>query len=147
MKTMTDEQVISMSFGTWAVRRLTELRSRLGLPALDATVPYLVAMPAGTDGALMNDGGVAFTLANRHAGPMLDLPVHAEDDLPPLRVGGEIERTEERRMVLLVSCHDTSALLAEASRMTMERGHISEDTHQCLVASSLRLDTPFELAA
>jgi hypothetical protein len=141
---MGEDLAISLSFGAWTVRRLLELRRDAGLPDLDLRVPFATAMPAGTDGATMTDGDVVFTLANRHSGPILDLPDDESAPFSPLRAHTTIDRTERRRNVPLAECHDAQDLLVEAADAAFAAGLVSGDTRRTLIDAAERGRRPFD---
>lgn len=145
--TMTEDQTMALTSGTWLVRRLIEYRGKLGLPAPDLAVPFLVSMPAGMDGAMMTGEIGVYTLANMHAGPALDLPAPTDGAFDPVRVGTPVERSAQRRTVASADCHDTAALLSEASRLMNRDNRISDDTHACLLESIERMGRPYETIA
>jgi hypothetical protein len=147
MPTMTEHQTMSLTAGTWLVGRLIEYRGKLGLPTLDLDVPFLVSMPADTDGALMTGAIGIYTLANMHAGPALDLPAPTDGAFDPVRVGTSVERSAQRRTVALADCHDVAALLTEASILMNRDNRISDDTHACLLESIERMSKPYETIA
>jgi hypothetical protein len=143
MTHLTEDQVLSMSFGTWMVERLVESRRGAGLDPLDSTKPFLVAMPKGMDGALIQGRLGRFTLGNRHAGPVLDLPMDDSTDLDDVRVGTPTNRCAERRSVDHADCHDTSTLFVEASAAMLDAGAISADTHASHLDAARRVDLPY----
>lgn len=142
METMTERQTIALSSGSWLVGRLLEYRGTLGLPELDRTMPFLVAMPLGTDGALMTSKHGVYALGNMHGGPVLDLPVDDGGAFGPLRAGTPVERSDNRRQVAIADCHDTGALFIEASRLMNADNRISDDTHACNVDAVRRMTRP-----
>lgn len=144
MPTMTEHQTMSLTAGTWLVGRLIEYRGKLGLPTLDLDIPFLVSMPAGMDGALMTGAIGVYTLANMHGGPTLDLPAPTDGGFDPVRVGTPVGRSEQRRLVAAANCHDTAALLAEASLLMNQDNRISDDTHACLLESIERMSRPYD---
>lgn len=132
---MTDDQIIAISTSAWLVGRLDEYRRDLGLPVLDRTRPFLMAMPADMDGALVGHGDDRFLIANRDGRQSFDLP--AMDDLPldRARVGSTAARGTERRIVPLAECHDTRALFEQASLEMVRTGRIHADTHDSSMSS------------
>lgn len=143
MDTMTEHLTISLSSASWLIGRLFEFRADLGLPELDREAPFLVSMPLGTDGVLVDSEMGSYTLANMHAGPKLDLPVDEGLPFGPMSVGSPVLRCESRRIVINTDCHDTAALLIEASRLMNDGNLISDNTHASIVESVKRMSRPY----
>lgn len=146
MTALTEDQVLAMTHGAWIVSRLTELRAKAGMLPLDPATPFLVAMPHGMDGCIVDIGDVRATLANRHAGPTLDLPVDDGGELDDIRVGSDAARGADRRIVAAADCHDASRELLIASATCVSKGIISDDTHQYNREAAYRVERPFDPA-
>lgn len=144
MPALTENQVLAMTQGAWIVSRLTELRATAGMPPLDPTRPYLVAMPQGLDGCIVHINEVRATLANRHAGPVFDLPIDDGGELDDIRVGSDQEPSTRRRIVGVDGCHDATRELLIASATCVSKGLISDDTHQYNREAAYRIERPFD---
>lgn len=143
MAIMTEQLTISLSSASWLMGRLFEYRMDLDLPELDRDVPFLVAMPLGTDGVLVDTEIGFYTLANMHAGPKLDLPVDDGRPSGSMSVGSPIIRCDSRRIVTIADCHDTAALFVEASQSMNADNRISDDTHACNIDAAARFTRPY----
>lgn len=140
---LSEDMTIAMCHAMWLVTRLTDLRLRAGLAALDLDTPFLVPMPEGVDGALFQCGDIRATAANHAGGVSLDLPVDEGGELGRLRVGEPVNRSGARRFVMKDACHRTGDLLLEASAILLRDGRISDDTHQYNREAAYRAMAPF----
>lgn len=138
-----EDMTIAMCHAMWLIARLTELRGRAGLPALDMDTPFLVPMPDGVDGALFQRGELRGTAANLAGGVSLDLPVDEGGELGRLRVGEPVNRAGARRFVMKDACHRTGDLLLEASAILLRDRRISDNTHQYNREAAYRAMAPF----